>query len=231
MKSFNRYAAFSLRAILAAAVVMFGIIRPIDYGSRAEPTAFAAEQPAPGALQWRQTSGPEGADVSSLLSVGPNLFAGTSFGGVISLDNQGEKWTPINDRPALNAKYFNLSPRRDEHFRGISDRVGITGRPLAGSSARAIRERLGCTSVRGLTNLVVGPSPPSGRISLRGRSAASFDSATRERTGPQSTTGIDRRITILGSRRCRVEHLCRTDSTRAASVFRSDGQAILGRFD
>ncbi len=63
MKSFNRYAAFSLRAILAAAVVMFGTIRPNDYLSRAEPTAFAAEQPAPGALQWRQTSGPEGASV------------------------------------------------------------------------------------------------------------------------------------------------------------------------
>ena len=97
MKRFNRYAAFSLRAILAAAVLMFGIIRPNDYGSRAEPTAFAAEQSAPGALQWRQTSGPEGADVISLLSVGPNLFAGTTVSGVFRSTNQGESWRPINE--------------------------------------------------------------------------------------------------------------------------------------
>jgi photosystem II stability/assembly factor-like uncharacterized protein len=73
------------------------MIRPNDYGSRAEPTAFAAEQSAPGSLQWRQTSGPEGADVISLLSVGPNLFAGTTFSGVFRSTNQGESWTPINE--------------------------------------------------------------------------------------------------------------------------------------
>src|SRR5688572_1464388 len=97
MKSFNRYAAFSLRAVLVVTVVMFGIIRSNDYGSRAEPTAFAAEQSAPGALQWRQTSGPEGSDVISLLSVGPNLYAGTSVSGVFRSTNQGESWTPINE--------------------------------------------------------------------------------------------------------------------------------------
>jgi hypothetical protein len=96
MKNFNRYAAFSLRAVLAAAVMMFGIIRSNDYVSRAAPSAFAAEQPAPGVLQWRQTSGPEGAVITCLLSNGTNLFAGTSVSGVFRSTDQGESWTPIN---------------------------------------------------------------------------------------------------------------------------------------
>src|SRR5215510_12760213 len=96
MKKFNRYAAFSLRAVLAATVVMFGIIRSNDYVSRATPTAFAAEQPGPGELQWRQTSGPGGASIVSLLSNGPNLYAGTSVSGVFRSTDQGESWTPIN---------------------------------------------------------------------------------------------------------------------------------------
>jgi hypothetical protein len=96
MKSFNRYAAFSLRAILAVTVVMTWIIRPNDYLSRAEPTAFAAEQPTPGALQWRQTSGPEGASIISMVSVGASLYAGTTISGVFRSTNQGESWTPIN---------------------------------------------------------------------------------------------------------------------------------------
>jgi predicted membrane-bound mannosyltransferase len=89
MKNFNRYAAFSLRAVLAATVVMFGIIRSNHYVSRATPAAFAAAEPAPGALQWRQTSGPDGAVINCLLSYGPNLFAGTSAGGVFRSTNQG----------------------------------------------------------------------------------------------------------------------------------------------
>ena len=97
MKGFNRYAVCSLRAVLAVTVVMTGIIRSNDYLSRAEPTAFAAEQPAPGALQWRQTSGPEGASVISMLSVGQNLYAGTTVSGVFRSTNQGESWTPINE--------------------------------------------------------------------------------------------------------------------------------------
>src|SRR5262245_48366772 len=96
MKGINRYAAISLRGFLAATVVMFGVIRSNDYVSRAAPAAFAAEQPAQGALRWRQTSGPEGAAVVSLLSDGPNLFAGTSAGGVFRSANQGESWTAIN---------------------------------------------------------------------------------------------------------------------------------------
>src|SRR5262245_29173165 len=96
MKNFNRYAAISLRAVLAATIVMFGIIRSSDYVSRAAPAAFAAEEPAPGALQWRQTSGPEGANIISLLSNGSTLFAGTMVSGVFRSTNQGESWTPIN---------------------------------------------------------------------------------------------------------------------------------------
>ena len=56
MKSLNPLAAFPLRAVLAVAVVMFGVVRTSDFMRRATLTAFAAEQPA---LQWRQTSGPE----------------------------------------------------------------------------------------------------------------------------------------------------------------------------
>src|SRR5215510_13117564 len=96
MKKFNRYAAFSLRAVLAATIAMFGLIRSNDYVSRAAPAAFAAEEPAPGALAWRQTSGPDGAVINCLLSDGPNLFAGTSVSGVFRSTNQGESWTPIN---------------------------------------------------------------------------------------------------------------------------------------
>src|SRR5215831_208987 len=96
MKNFNRYATFSLRAVLAATIVMFGIIRSNDYVSRATPSAFAAEQTGPGALQWRQTSGPEGANIISLLSNGSTLFAGTMISGVFRSTNQGESWTAIN---------------------------------------------------------------------------------------------------------------------------------------
>jgi photosystem II stability/assembly factor-like uncharacterized protein len=49
-----------------------------------------------GALQWRQTSGPDGAVINCLLSNGPKLFAGTSVSGVFRSTNQGESWTPIN---------------------------------------------------------------------------------------------------------------------------------------
>src|SRR5215510_12780576 len=96
MKKFNRYAAFSLRAVLAATVVMFGIIRSNDYVTRAAPSAFAAEQPGQGVLQWRQTSGPEGAAVISLFGDGPKLFAGTSAGAVFHSTNKGRSWTAIN---------------------------------------------------------------------------------------------------------------------------------------
>src|SRR5262245_37372514 len=96
MKSFNRYAAFSLRAVLAAAFLMFGLIRSDDYVSWAASGAFAAEQPAQGLAPWRQTSGPEGAGITTLLSNGPNLFAGTSAGLVFRSTDQGESWTAIN---------------------------------------------------------------------------------------------------------------------------------------
>jgi hypothetical protein len=89
MKSLNPLAAFPLSAVLAVAVVMFGVIRTSDFMRRATLTAFAAEQPA---SQWRQTSGPGGAAISALLSNGPNLFAGTNSGGVFRSANQGMSW-------------------------------------------------------------------------------------------------------------------------------------------
>jgi hypothetical protein len=91
MKNFNRYAAFSLRAVLVAAVMMSGCIQPNDLVSRATPAA--AEQPT---LQWSQMSGPEVAAVSALFSNGSDLFAGTRAGVVFRAINQGEGWTSIN---------------------------------------------------------------------------------------------------------------------------------------
>src|SRR5688572_785856 len=82
MKRTNRHAAFSMSAVLAATVVMLGFIRSSDYLRWTGSAAFAAEQEAPGALQWRQTAGPEGATILTLLADGPTLFAGTSVGGV-----------------------------------------------------------------------------------------------------------------------------------------------------
>jgi len=44
MNDFNRYVALSLRAVLAAAVVMSGCVRPNDHMSLA-PAPAATEQP------------------------------------------------------------------------------------------------------------------------------------------------------------------------------------------
>ena len=66
MMNFDRYAAFSLRMALAAAVVTFGIIPPNNYVGRATPAAFAAGRSARCALRRRQTSGPECAAISLL---------------------------------------------------------------------------------------------------------------------------------------------------------------------
>jgi len=93
MKSLNHYARFPLSAVLATTVAMFGIIRSNDSVSQATLSAFAAEQPA---SQWRQTSGPEGAAIISLLSDGSKLFAGTYAGGLFRSSNQGESWTALN---------------------------------------------------------------------------------------------------------------------------------------
>src|SRR5262245_43569287 len=92
MKDFNRYAALSLRAVLAAAFVMSGCVRPNDHVSLATAPA-GAEQPA---FQWSQMSRPEVAAVSSLFSNGSDLFAGTRAGVVFRAINQGEGWTAIN---------------------------------------------------------------------------------------------------------------------------------------
>src|SRR5262249_46898296 len=92
MKDFNRYAALSLRAVLATAVAMFGCVRPNDHVSRA-PAPPGAGQPA---LQWSQMSGPGVAAVSALFSSGSDLFAGTRAGVVFRAINQGDGWTAIN---------------------------------------------------------------------------------------------------------------------------------------
>src|SRR6266545_2676193 len=92
MKDFNRYVALSLRAVLAAAVVTSGCVRPNDHVSLA-PAPAGAEQPA---LQWSQMSGPEVSAVSALFSNGSDLFAGTRAGVVFRAINQGEGWTAIN---------------------------------------------------------------------------------------------------------------------------------------
>jgi hypothetical protein len=92
MKDFNRYVALSMRAVLAAAVVMSGCVRPNDHVSLARAPA-ATEQPA---LQWSQMSGPEVSAVSALFSNGSDLFAGTRAGVVFRAINQGEGWTAIN---------------------------------------------------------------------------------------------------------------------------------------
>src|SRR5262245_21002046 len=91
MKDFNLYAAISLRAVLAAAVVISACFRPNDHVSLA-PGA-GAEQPA---LQWSQLSGPGVAAVSALFSNGSDLFAGTRAGVVFRAINQGEGWEAIN---------------------------------------------------------------------------------------------------------------------------------------
>jgi len=94
MKNFNRYAAFSLRAVLVTTVVMSGCFRTNDHVSRATPAAAAPQQPA---LQWAQMSGPEVAGVSALFSNGSDLFAGTRAGAVFRAVNQGEGWTAIKE--------------------------------------------------------------------------------------------------------------------------------------
>jgi len=130
MKNFNRYAAFSLRAVLAAAVMMFGIIRSNDYVSVAEPTAFAAEQTGPGALQWRQTSGPEGASIISLLSRycarrrWVESFCGAISGPInlqrrLPLDRPGRELDAGRRRLAPDLSCFFISRRRAESICGI----------------------------------------------------------------------------------------------------------------
>ena len=100
MKDFNRYAALSLRAVLAAAVVMSGCGRPNDHVSLA-PAPTGAEQPA---LQWSQVSGPDVSAVSALFSNGSDLFAGTRAGVVFRAINQGEGWTAVNTGLPPNAR-------------------------------------------------------------------------------------------------------------------------------
>jgi photosystem II stability/assembly factor-like uncharacterized protein len=130
MENFNRYAAFSLRAVLAATIVMFGIIRSNDYVTRAAPSAFAADKPGPGVLQWRQTSGPEGAVINCLLSNGPNLFAGTSAGGVFRSTNQGESWTSINARLPVDANVTVFAVSGTNLFAGTTRT--LSGRGVGG---------------------------------------------------------------------------------------------------
>ncbi|HOZ82911.1 MAG TPA: hypothetical protein PKU82_08295, partial [Bacteroidia bacterium] len=47
--------------------------------------------------QWTQTNGPEGGDISSIVTDGTNLYAGTYYGGVYRSSNNGQMWTAINN--------------------------------------------------------------------------------------------------------------------------------------
>lgn len=46
--------------------------------------------------QWVVTNGPDGGPVTSFSLIGPNLFAGTSAGGVFRLTNSGSTWIAVN---------------------------------------------------------------------------------------------------------------------------------------
>lgn len=50
----------------------------------------------PSFAQWVQTNGPSGGGVSCFATIGTNLFAGTSGGGVSLSTNNGASWTAVN---------------------------------------------------------------------------------------------------------------------------------------
>ena len=49
--------------------------------------------------QWVQTNGPNGAEITCLATIGTNIFAGTSMGGVFISTDNGTTWSGTNDSP------------------------------------------------------------------------------------------------------------------------------------
>ncbi len=58
--------------------------------------ALASHLMAQGTSQWRQTSGPRGGEITTLLANGANLFAGTIRSGLFRSTNNGDSWTAVN---------------------------------------------------------------------------------------------------------------------------------------
>src|SRR5215510_692612 len=79
----------------------------------------AAQAPAQGAPQWRQTSGPEGGVVLGLFRHGSTLFAGMRDGGVLRSTDQGMTWMAANNGLPPLASAFSFAAVGTELYVGI----------------------------------------------------------------------------------------------------------------
>src|SRR5262245_20391403 len=215
MKSFNRHAAFSLRAVLVATVVMFGIIRSNDYVSGAASAAFAGKHPAQVAARWRQTSGPEGAGITTLLSNGPNLFAGTSAGVVFRSTDQGESWTAINEG-LPGVRIDSLAAVGANIFAGTAG-VGVFRLNYHDERWVAVNS--------GLTNLGINALAVSGTYIVAGtRGSGVFRSLDKGESWTPVNTGLPPNASIISFAAVGTDIFAGLSSLAGAGVFRSDDQ-------